>query len=63
MSPKADELITEEQMFDALSNAQQLYDRYLELQSICPDPQSSAAIENYSYDMSHPLTIAIKDTP
>ena len=54
--------ITKEQMFEALSNAQKLYERYLELQAICEPFNKAVFTENYERDMSHPLSIAIKDS-
>lgn len=54
------ELSTEE-MFEALSDAQNQYEDYLkfhEIYLICQEPQ---IVDNYARDMNHPLSLSFEE--
>ncbi len=55
--------ISDNKMFEALSNAQKLYADYQELAELCTMKDQVELMDNYVRDMKHPLSLVIHEEP
>ena len=57
MEKESKKTITDQEMFDALSNAEKLYQKYLKIQSANLTPINDVIQESYMRDFDYPLDI------